>query len=161
MISTIKSHNSNKRTQHNPIGINRDVILYTCLLFIISLLQQSRYYNAGRSLASRHIFREFPRISYPRWIMQISRGQARGILLGITGTRGSIIACPSRGHYSFVTRRLTATLSPTRQPCYVIRGCIFLGQRTTVYRAMETNHRSPVTLADAIIHYRRTYVSPV
>jgi len=60
--------------------------------------------------------------------MQISRGQAHGIV-GVSQERG--YHHMSRGHYSFVTRRLTATLSPTRHPCYIIWLHLF-GTKDTV-----------------------------
>jgi len=48
MISTIKSHNSNKRMQYNPIRayrINRDIILYTFVIYYFTITQP-HYYNA-------------------------------------------------------------------------------------------------------------------
>lgn len=87
-----------------------------------------------------------------RWIMQISHRQAPGI---VEYHRGHGYHHTSRGHYSFVTRRLTATLSPSRHSCYIIWLHLF-GTKDTVPE--YGNESFAVTPAAAIIHYRGAYV---
>jgi len=84
--------------------------------------------------------------------MQISREQARGI---VRVSQEPGYHYMSRGHYSFVTRRLTATLSPTRHPCYIIWLHLF-GTKDTVPGYGDESFA--VTPAAAIIHYRGAYV---